>query len=190
MVSKVKETSEEIKAKEFTTNWCIHFDGGSRGNPGRGGSGALVVLETANQTATTRIAHDFGTRAVTNNVAEYTGLRIALDHVLKNKLNDTIGKSVLVYVRGDSDLVIQQMNGTYKCKHPKLVPIYNKCREIVSEIRRLHSSSGIEVDFIFEHVLRNQNSFADELANWAMDNQRGKVETDIKLKTKSEVIDV
>jgi len=68
-----------------------------------------------------------------------------------------------LFVRGDSELLVKQINGVYRCKAENLIPTYLNCRSIIKELK----SSGIKVKV--EHVKRKFNSRADELANKAMD---------------------
>ena len=86
----------------------------------------------------------------TNNVAEYTGLLTGLYAALE------LGKLNLI-VKGDSDLIIKQMNGKYKVKSPNLVALYEEAKRITSQFTSI----------TFIHVYRNLNKRADELANLA-----------------------
>ncbi len=89
----------------------------------------------------------------TNNVAEYEGLRTALDYCDKNNLKD-----VQIYL--DSLLVVQQVNGKYKVKSQNLKDLYNLCTDLIEKIDNLE----------IHHVPREQNKRADELANIALDS--------------------
>ena len=89
----------------------------------------------------------------TNNVAEYEGLRTALDYCEKNNLKD-----VQIYL--DSLLVVQQVNGKYKVKSQNLKDLYNLCTDLIEKIDNLE----------IHHVPREQNKRADELANIALDS--------------------
>ena len=88
----------------------------------------------------------------TNNVAEYRGLLAALRWAVAN------GCSAL-HVRSDSLLLVQQMRGVYKVKHPGLQPLHEEARGLARQIDRV----------TFEHVRREFNKDADRLANEAMD---------------------
>jgi ribonuclease HI len=96
----------------------------------------------------------------TNNVAEYTGILRALEMLLAH-VGDT-ARDAHVVVKMDSMLVVKQMKGEYKIKHPNLVPLASQVKELV---RHFGSVS-------FAHVYREHNKEADALANKAMD--RGK----------------
>ncbi len=133
--------------------YLIYGDGGSRGNPGPAGSGAIIRNEADETVAT--ISEFLG--VTTNNVAEYTAVLRALE-----TLSDILGgeaKDADVLVRMDSMLVVRQMNGEWKIKHPGMKPLAAR----VGELSRLFRSVS------FEHVYREHNKDADRLANEAMD---------------------
>jgi ribonuclease HI len=88
----------------------------------------------------------------TNNVAEYRGLIAALEYALEH------GHRAL-RIRSDSQLLIRQMLGEYRVKHPGLQPLYEKARRLASALDRVQ----------YEHVRRELNKDADRLANEAMD---------------------
>lgn len=127
----------------------IEADGGSRGNPGPAGSGA-VVIDSATGEILVEIARFIG--VATNNVAEYVGLISALEWVNENQ------PSAEVLVRMDSKLVIEQMSGNWKIKHPDMQQL---------AIRANHLASSLHVSY--QWIPREQNSKADALANKAMD---------------------
>jgi len=126
----------------------IYVDGGSRGNPGPAGAGAVIKVD--NEIEAT-ISKFLGT--ATNNVAEYTGLVLALE-----KAFDLGIKQVDVYM--DSELVVKQMKGIYRVKNEKLIPLFVKARALASKFP----------SFKISHVRREHNTVADRLANEAMDN--------------------
>ena len=133
----------------------LHIDGGSRGNPGDAGFGVHVTAPDG-----TEVASLYGYLGqATNNVAEYQallhGLRYALDHGARR---------VLVF--SDSELVVKQIGGSYKVKHPSMVPLH---REAVSLMRRF---DHVRVT----HVRRELNKDADRLANQALDEKASKLE--------------
>ena len=88
----------------------------------------------------------------TNNIAEYRGLIAALQWAVDRGLSQFT-------VRGDSQLIIEQMRGNYKVKHEGLKPLYLQARMLVMQIG----------DVRFEHVRREQNKDADRLSNLGMD---------------------
>jgi ribonuclease HI len=133
--------------------FTIFADGGSRGNPGSAGSGAVVRDEKGKIVA--EVSEYLG--HTTNNVAEYTGIIRALEMLLTYV--GANAKNTTVVVKMDSMLVVKQMNGEYKIKHPNLVPL-------AAQVRGLrHPFKSVS----FAHVYREHNKEADRLANRAMD---------------------
>ena len=126
-----------------------YIDGGARGNPGPAGFG--VRVENGDGTLIEEFAESIG--VATNNVAEYRALLAALEWATRH------GHDRL-HVRSDSLLLVQQMLGNYKVKHPGLQPLHAKARLLAHEIGRV----------TFEHVGRSLNAHADRLANTAMDD--------------------
>ena len=103
----------------------IYCDGASRSNPGEASIG--VSIQNDEQEVDT-IAKKIG--VATNNVAEYEGLRTALDYCDKNNL-----KNVQIYL--DSLLVVQQVNGKYKVKSKNLKDLYNQWTDLIEKIDNL-----------------------------------------------------
>ena len=126
----------------------LYFDGGSRGNPGPAGYG--VRIEQADGTLLSEFSESIG--IATNNVAEYRGLLAALEWAKSQGHRQ-------LHVRSDSLLVVQQMLGRFKVKHPGLQPLHLQARRLAQEIGQV----------TFEHVGRALNAHADRLANQAMD---------------------
>ncbi|MFC8227156.1 bifunctional RNase H/acid phosphatase [Streptomyces sp. NPDC057287] len=129
----------------------VEADGGSRGNPGPAGYGA-VVLDPVTGGTLAEAAEYIG--VATNNVAEYKGLIAGLK-AAKALLPDA---TVQVHVRMDSKLVVEQMSGRWKIKHPGMKPLAEEAAGI------LPASS-----VTYEWIPRAQNKHADRLANEAMD---------------------
>ena len=132
----------------------IHIDGGSRGNPGEAGFG--VYVEAADGT-TTELYGYLG--RATNNVAEYQALLHALRHALARGARS-------VRVLSDSELVVRQIAGEYKVKHPDMIPLH---REASTLMRRFERAT-------LSHVRREQNRDADRLANRAPDERASKLD--------------
>lgn len=129
----------------------VEADGGSRGNPGPAGYGA-VVLDAATEEVLLERREGLG--VTTNNVAEYRGLIAGLEAAR------ALGATV-VEVRMDSKLVVEQMSGRWQIKHPAL-------RALAAEAGRLvRQLDGVS----FGWIPRVRNSRADALANKAMDDQ-------------------
>ena len=93
-----------------------------------------------------------GLGIATNNVAEYNGLLAALTWAVEHGHRD-------VRIRADSELLVKQMRGEYKVKHPGLQPLAARARLLVAQLGRVS----------FEHVRREQNKDADRLSNVGMD---------------------
>ena len=126
----------------------IEADGGSRGNPGVAGSGAVVLSEGGQ--VLIEIARYVGT--ATNNVAEYTALLAGLQAAI------ALDAEASIHVRMDSKLVIEQMSGGWKIKHPDMISLGAKVQELVRDRA-----------VTWQWIPREQNSRADALANKAMD---------------------
>jgi ribonuclease HI len=125
-----------------------YIDGGARGNPGPAGFG--VRIENSDGTLVEELSESIG--VATNNVAEYRGLIAALEWARAHS-------EKALHVRSDSLLLVQQMLGNYKVKHPGLQPLHAKARLLAHDIGRV----------TYEHVRREANAHADRLANTAMD---------------------
>ena len=128
----------------------LEFDGGSRGNPGPAGIG--IVVRAADRTPLVTLGRYIG--RATNNVAEYRALITALEEAKK------LGAQKIV-IRGDSELIIKQMNGQYRVKHPDMKVLYDEAQELLAQFQQSK----------IEHNLRHKNELADKLANLAMDRR-------------------
>jgi ribonuclease HI len=133
--------------------FTAHCDGGSRGNPGPAAYGA--VIEDPRGQVAARLSDFLGVQ--TNNYAEYAGLLA----VLKWAAQNGVGRLRVV---SDSELMVKQMNGTYKVASPGLRPLWEEARQLA---RKLDG-------FQMRHTLRAGNKEADRLANEAMDRGMGK----------------
>ncbi|MFY9842952.1 MAG: ribonuclease HI family protein [Terriglobales bacterium] len=125
-----------------------HVDGGARGNPGPAGYG--VAIQDAAGHPVAELSEYLGHR--TNNYAEYQGLLAALRYAAENQIK-------ALEVISDSELMVRQMKGVYKVRHPELRKLYDEAQALV---RRLEH-------FEIRHALREHNQVADRLANEAMD---------------------
>ena len=134
----------------------IEADGGSRGNPGVAGYGALV-RDPATGSVLVELAEPLG--QASNNVAEYSGLLAGLRAVLD------LDPGATVRVRMDSKLVVEQMSGRWKIKHEDMRRLALEARDLCAEI----SDAGGSVDF--EWIPREKNKDADALSNDAMDGK-------------------
>lgn len=135
----------------------VESDGGARGNPGVAGYGA-VVRDAESGRVLAELAEPLG--ITTNNVAEYRGLLAGLKAALE------IDPGARVIVRMDSDLIVKQMTGVNRVKHPNLRPLAQEAQAICGQI----TAAGGSVDF--EWIPREHNKAADALSNDAMDGKR------------------
>ncbi|MFE0044048.1 bifunctional RNase H/acid phosphatase [Streptomyces albireticuli] len=132
--------------------FVVEADGGSRGNPGPAGYGAVVLDPTTGE-ALAEAAEYIGT--ATNNVAEYKGLIAGL------KAARDLDPEARVQVRMDSKLVVEQMSGRWKIKHPDMKPLAAEAKAVFPPGR-----------VTYEWIPRERNKHADRLANEAMDAGR------------------
>jgi ribonuclease HI len=142
------------------TDYIVMADGGSRGNPGAAAYGT-VVLEVSTQKILIEKAGYLG--IATNNWAEYNGLIAGLKLVAELNANAT------VEVRLDSKLVVEQMSGRWKIKHPDM-------QKLAVEASKLFEASKVT----YKWIPREENSLADVLCNEALDavaiGQTGQIE--------------
>jgi ribonuclease HI len=127
-----------------TLNYILRFDGCSKGNPGIAGCGAVIYHENDE----IWFGHYYIGDKITNNYAEYSGLILGLQQAIKMNID-------CLLIEGDSQLVINQMNEKYKCNSPNLIPLYESAKDLSSTFRAIQ----------FNHIYRNKNKRADQLAN-------------------------
>ena len=128
----------------------LFTDGASRGNPGQAGAGIAIFDEEGNELVGT--GQYLG--QCTNNEAEYRALLFGLAKC------GEFGRGRLK-VHLDSELIVKQIRGEYRVKHPNLKPLFQEAMQKLSEFS----------SFSVTHVRRGKNSRADELANQAIDNK-------------------
>ncbi len=128
--------------------FVAEVDGASRGNPGP--ASYAVILRGPDGTTRFEVGKYIG--RATNNVAEYYGLITALDYAATQGIDRLL-------VRSDSELLVRQMQGRYKVKSADLKPLHERARKL---------AHGFAY-FAIEHVPRELNREADELANTALD---------------------
>lgn len=126
----------------------VYADGAARGNPGPAGAGAVLMDESGAVVA--ELARPIG--HATNNVAEYSGLILGLEEARRRG-------ATAVDVRMDSLLVVQQMRGLWRIKHPGLRPLALRAGELLASFPERTIS----------HVTRDKNTLADVLSNRAID---------------------
>jgi len=141
--------------------YTLFFDGCSKGNPGKAGAGAVLYKqkdqeqeqEQDQEQDLTEIwaCADFLGLKQTNNYAEYRGLILGLTEAVRKGLPNLL-------VKGDSLLVIKQMQGVYQVHAPNLLPLYQEAVMLGKKIGKVE----------FQHVYRTANKRADALANEAV----------------------
>jgi probable phosphoglycerate mutase len=131
-----------------------HVDGGARGNPGPAGYG--VVLHDSAGRKIAELSQYLGHR--TNNYAEYNGLLAALRYAIARHIQS-------LKIISDSELMVRQMKGIYKVRHPDLRKLYDEAQHLTSQIEHVE----------IRHALREHNQDADRLANEAMDRGKGMI---------------
>lgn len=136
----------------------IYFDGSSRKNPGPASCACVLEFDTE------KIIDSKYLGTETNNTAEYSGLLLGLETLLKNPFSISEISSIEIF--GDSNLVIQQINDRWKCKESHLQVLKNKALEHIKEIKKINKNIKIS----FQHVPRDLNKEADKLANQCLDD--------------------
>jgi len=133
------------------TDLVVEADGGSRGNPGIAAGGAVVL-----DAATDRVLVELGVYVgiASNNVAEYNGMISGLEAAFERD------PEASVRVRMDSKLVVEQMSGRWKIKHPDMQVLARRAQTLIAGR-----------DVVFEWVPRLSNARADAAANEAMDRR-------------------
>lgn len=133
------------------TRFIIEADGGSRGNPGVAAGGAVII-----DADTGEVLAEVGVFVgiATNNVAEYSGLVGGLRKARE------LDPDAPIHVRMDSKLVVEQMSGRWKIKHPDMRDLAREAHSIIAG-----------TDVTFEWIAREFNSRADAVANESMDRR-------------------
>jgi len=142
------EAGKISSSKSENAVYELYVDGGSRGNPGPSGAGA--VIKGPDGAVVKRLKKGLGVG--TNNRAEYMALIMGLEAALKLG-----GRRIKIFA--DSELMVRQISGRYKVKSPVLKPLYERAM-----LLRASFSA-----FTIKHIPRALNSEADALANEAMD---------------------
>jgi ribonuclease HI len=135
----------------------VYIDGGARGNPGPAAVGFVVFDGNSNE------VYRFGQRigTCTNNCAEYTALVEALKYLNERGDGTTapFQGNERVTLHSDSELLVRQINGTYRVRDPKLIPLYRTARKLLD-------GGG---DWRIVHVSRRANRTADAIVNRVLD---------------------
>jgi ribonuclease HI len=126
----------------------IYVDGASRGNPGPAAIG--VVIKDEKGTTTSKLSYYIGRK--TNNQAEYTALIMALQEATRLGVDQ-------VCINTDSQLMAEQINGNYRVRNAHIRPLFDKAMQLLKAFQR----------YSVDHIPRESNSEADDLANEALD---------------------
>jgi len=153
-------TPHRTPSKKAHEPWMVYIDGAARNNPGPAGVGIYVT-----DGKKSIIKKGFYLGEKTNNQAEYLALAIAIFLIKKTCAENTIDCPPLHFI-SDSELLVKQMNKHYKVKNPVLI----KIKSLIETM--LHGAA-----YSFKHVLRHENTIADELANHGID-KKNKLPTD------------
>lgn len=151
------------------SNLIIEADGGSRGNPGLAGSGACVIDADTGEVVL-EISKFIG--IATNNVAEYLALVAGLEGAY------SLNADARILIRMDSKLVIEQMAGRWKIKHPDM-------QQLGAKVQKLVSGKPVR----WQWIPREENSRADALANKAMDEQGDAVVSNTQAGPRASVVE-
>lgn len=136
-------------ADRVTNKRCTIFtDGGARGNPGPAAAAGVIITHDGKILAE---VHEF-LGVATNNVAEYRALILALERALELGCRRAD-------IKLDSELVVRQLNGLYRVKDEKMVPLFAKVRKLLAQFD----------DTTIAHVRREANKHADKLVNAVLD---------------------
>ena len=142
----------EAPAEKSGVAYTANIDGAARGNPGPAAYG--VVIRRADGATHESLGKYIG--RTTNNVAEYYALIAALDYAAASGI-----RRLRVY--SDSQLIVNQIKGLYKVKHPDLRPLHERAKKQAATLE----------SFTIQYVPREQNRDADDLANAALDGTKG-----------------
>lgn len=152
LLNRQDQTNVNSIDRPFPDEVKVFTDGGSRGNPGPSASG-YVILDMEDNVLVDRGVY---LGVTTNNQAEYTALKLALEECLKMQVHEA-----QVYL--DSLLVVNQMKGIFKIKNRDLWPIHDAIQQLAKKFNKIS----------FSHVPRELNKLADAAVNRALDKQLG-----------------
>lgn len=151
VLSPERPERKTVAATGTKSRLIVYSDGACRGNPGLSGAGWVICDAQGRQIAEGYMF--LGTR--TNNEAEYLAAAMGVQAAIDLGAED-------VLLRADSELMVRQLQGRYRVKHPKLLPLFAELKRMQQALRHFKS----------EHVPREQNAAADAQANLAIDKRR------------------
>jgi ribonuclease HI len=138
------------------TRLTIYTDGASRGNPGLAASGIHIVDDMTSETV---VDLGFALGIATNNVAEYQAVLHAVEWLLAHK--ELLADAIHLRFRLDSNLVVSQLSSLWKIKDPKMQRLAGEVQAHLCQLPGTHT---------FDHIPREENTYADRLANDTLDN--------------------
>ena len=144
MITTTNNNNNNNSENEFVSEYVMNFDGCCKGNPGPGGSGAVLYQNGVEIWADSVFVGD----RVTNNGAEYLGLIMGLIEATALHIDH-------ILVKGDSQLVINQMKGDFQVNSHNLKYLYAEAKKLESNFLKVN----------YQHVYRNENTRADILSN-------------------------
>lgn len=172
--AKRPRVQQSPQAANVSSNWqvFIGFDGGARGNPGIAGAGAEVVIAERTPKNVQKHRRKIHLRTFvgnegTCNQAEWQGALSGLKELVKqveifNKINDPIKPQIELFVQGDSQLVIRQLDGTYEVRNPGLEKLKQEFDAALGKLKELTNNALL---ISYEHVYRVDNKVADGTFN-------------------------
>jgi len=146
-----KWIQEDILNEKGNSSYLLQFDGACRGNPSKYMGLGSILYKDGKKKETRKEKVQSNPRG-TNNQAEYLSLIMGLDIAIENGIEELL-------VQGDSELIINQINGLYKVKDPQLKGLYDIIKEKLGSFKKI----------TFQHIKREFNKEADKLANEALD---------------------
>ena len=146
------ETTKPQSHEMINATILVQFDGGSRGNPGKAGSGVVIIKKNAWRWESYKYLGD----KVTNNEAEYEGILMGLRFIHTQQLHQEV-----IEVQGDSKLVINQLSGTWMCNAEHLYSKYEEAKQLMSQCATVQLT----------WIPREKNQTADRLSNDAMNTE-------------------
>ncbi len=147
VLAKAAALARKMEKPPADAEFVLMTDGASRGNPGPSGAGFVIYRADRLLEGQAQYLGE-----VTNNQAEYNALILGLTRLAELGARKVVAKA-------DSELMVKQMNGEYKVKNKNITPLFIRAKQLSREFE----------SFRIEHVMREENSRADEMANRAID---------------------